>query len=94
MSQKDQEPPDKRPTFMDYLETFNHKEWEASRLCAEQMMRDILRLKEEYELDQITLGDGQCFMTSCIQQLRRPTINCALPPRWQQILKIMDPSLK
>ena len=54
-------------------------------------MRTITRLKEDFALDQITLGDGQCFMTSCIQQLRRPTINCALPPRWQQILKIMDP---
>ena len=91
MSQKDQEPPDKRPTCMDYLETFKHKEWEASRLCAEEMMREIPRLKEEFDLDKVTLGDGQCFMTACIQQLRRADVNCFLSPRWQQILKIMDP---
>ena len=91
MSQKDQEPPDKIQTFMDYLETFKHEEWKASRLCAEEMMRDIPGLKEEFNLDQITLGDGQCFMTACIQQLRRADVNCFLSPRWQQILKIMDP---
>ena len=82
MSQKDQEPPDKIPTTMDYLETFKHEEWKASRLCAEEMMRDIPGLNGEFDLDQITLGDGQCFMTSYLQQLRRPDVNCVLSPRF------------
>ena len=91
MSQRDQEPPDKRPTFMDYLETFKHEEWKASRLCAEEIMKDIQGLKEEFDLDQITLGDGQCFMTSIIQQLRRPDVNSCLMPRLRQHVKFMDP---
>ena len=73
MNQKEK-PPDK-VTMMDYEETFGQgKDWENSRLWADEMMRDIPRLKEEFKLDQITLGDGQCFMTSCIQQLRRPDV--------------------
>lgn len=95
MSEKDGEPPDKRSTYMDYSETFKHKEWEASRLCADEMMRDIPGLNDGFVLDQITLGDGQCFMTSVIQQLRRPDVNTCLTPKWQQYSRIMDPrSLK
>ena len=82
MSEKEK-PPDK-VTMMDYEETFGQGEaWENSRLLADEMMRIIPGLKEEFKLDQITLGDGQCFMTSCIQQLRRPDVNNYLDPRWR-----------
>ena len=91
MSQKDEEPPDKSSIFMDYFETFRHDEWEASRLCADEMMRNIPGLSECFVLDQITLGDGQCFMTSVIQQLRRPDVNTFLTPKWQKYSRVMDP---
>ena len=67
---QEEKPPDK-VTMMDYEETFGQGEaWENSRLWADEMMRDIPGLNGEFDLDQITLGDGQCFMTSYLQQLR------------------------
>ena len=55
------------------------------------MMRTIPKLKEEFEVDQITFGDGQCFSTACIQQIRRPDVNKSLDSRWQKYSWIMDP---
>ena len=78
MDHTDKEPPD-IVYWIDYQETFGlGEEWKNSRLFAEEMMRNIPSLKEEYGLDQITLGDGQCFMSAVIQQIRRPQwcINC------------------
>ena len=90
MNQKEK-PPDK-VTMMDYEETFGQGEaWENSRLWADEMMRSVPGLREHFRLDQITLGDGQCFMTSVIQQLRRSDVSSSLSPRWQHIVKIMDP---
>ena len=64
MDQREKEPPD-RVTMMDYGETFGQGEdWENSRMWADEMMRTIPGLREEFVLDQITLGDGQCYMTS------------------------------
>ena len=79
MDQMDKEPPDK--VMMSYEETFQYDEWETSRECADEMMRTIPRLKEDFSLDQITLGDGQCFSTACIQQMRRPDVNKSLDCR-------------
>ena len=91
MSEKDQVP-DSKKTMMDFSETFKHDEdWKSSRNAAEEMMRDIPRLKEEFMLDQITLGDGQCFMTAMVQQMRRPEVNSTLPPDLQKYAWIMDP---
>ena len=91
MSEKDQVP-DSKKTMMDYEETFKFdKEWKASRCAAEEMMRDIQGLKEEFILDQITLGDGQCFMTAIIQQMRRPDVNSSLSQDLQKFAWIMDP---
>ena len=87
----DKEPPDRFRTMMNYEETFKNDEWKASRECAEEMMRTIPTLMENFELNQITLGDGQCFATSCIQQMRRPDINNFLNTRLQKYAWIMDP---
>ena len=81
MDKNDKEPPDK-VFWMKYEETFRHGEdWKNSRMLADEMMRKIPALMEEFVLDQITLGDGQCFMTAVIQQLRRPEVNCRLSPK-------------
>ena len=91
MDHMDKEPPDKVRTMMNYKDTFQFDDWKASRECAEEMMRTIPSLKEDFELDEITLGDGQCFSTSCLQQLRRPDVNNYLDPRWRQHVKKMTP---
>ena len=91
MSEKDQIP-DSKKTMMNYNETFKFDEdWKSSRCAAEEMMRDIPGLKDEFVLDQITLGDGQCFMTAMIQQMRRQDVNSSLPPDLQKYAWIMDP---
>lgn len=87
----EKKPPDKIRTMMSYEETFQFDEWEASRECADEMMRTIPGLEEDFKLDDVTLGDGQCFSTSCIQQMRRPEVNRCLDPRWQKYAWIMDP---
>ena len=93
MDQIDKEPPDKlrTRTVMNYDETFQYDEWESSRKCADEMMQTIPRLKDVFELDDITFGDGQCFSTSCIQQIRRPEVNNCLNPTLQKYSWIMDP---
>ena len=80
-----------KPLVMDLGETFNFEEWKPSRLWAEQMMRDIPHLRENFDLDQITLGDGQCFYTATLQQLRRPDVMEKLSPRMQQLTKAFCP---
>ena len=60
---------------MDYQETFKYDEWKSSREMADEMVRTIPSLQREFRLDQITLGDGACFYTAAIQQLRRPEVN-------------------
>ena len=91
MEQRENEPPDK-VTMMDYNETFGQGEdWENSRSWADEMMRTIPSLREQFVLDQITLGDGQCYMTAVIQQLRRPEVNSSLSTKWQSISRHMDP---
>ena len=83
-------PPDK-VLMMEYCETLNLKDWDASRNCAEEMMRTIQGLRENFTLDQVTRGDGQCFATATVQQLRRPEINSKLNPRLQQLSRACDP---
>ena len=91
MDQSEKEPPDK-VTMMDYEETFGKgDDWENSRKWADEMMRTITGLREDFILDQITLGDGQCYMTSVIQQLRRPEVNSCLSPKWQSLSRHLDP---
>ena len=76
---------------MDYRETFKFDEWEASREMADEMMRTIPGLKHDFKLDQITLGNGACFFTAALQQLRRPEVNERLTPMHRQLCKAADP---
>ena len=76
---------------MDYMETFKFDEWKVSREMAEEMMRTIPGLKEEFKLDHITLGDGACFYTAAIQQLRRSEVNERLSPINRTLCKTADP---
>ena len=76
---------------MDYQETFKFDEWRASREMADEMMRTIPGLADNFKLDQITLGNGACFFTAAIQQLRRPEVNERLTPIHRQLCKSADP---
>ena len=82
---------DFRLMVMNYEDTFRYEEWKVSRELAEEMMRTIPGLQEEFRLDQITLGDGDCFYTAAIQQLRRPEVNERLSPINRTLCKSADP---
>ena len=75
---------------MDHSLTFMHEEWKVSRELAEEMFRTIPGLHDNYQLDQITMGDGQCFHTSVHQQLRRPEVQNNLSPRNKQLSRNSD----
>ena len=92
ITETDNVPPDK-VFWMEYSETLQQddEQWKVSRMCAEEMMRKITGLKDNFKLDQVTLGDGQCFASSTIQQLRRPDVYCTLEPKLQQLSRACDP---
>ena len=52
----------------------NDKDWHKARGWALQMMDSIRGLREEFVLDFITKGDGNCFPTAILQQIRRPDV--------------------
>ena len=56
-------------------ETYYHEEWTIDRELAQEMMITIDGLLGNFILDFITRGDGGCFVTAVLQQLRRPEIN-------------------
>ena len=81
---------DKQLMVMDHHQTFKHEEWKVPRELAEEMLRTIPGLKDKFELDQITFGDGQCFHTAVHQQLRRPDVQDNLSSRNKQISRNSD----
>ena len=52
----------------------NDKDWHKARGWALQMMDSVRGLREEFVLDFITKGDGNCFPTAILQQIRRPDV--------------------
>ena len=56
-------------------ETKFHEEWTVDRELAEEMIITIDGLLGNFVLDFITRGDGGCFVTAILQQLRRPEVN-------------------
>ena len=76
--------------IMDHSETLKYEDWKVSRELAEEMFRTIPGLCDNYELDQITLGDGECFHTSIHQQLRRLDVQENLSPKNRQLSRNSD----
>ena len=62
--------------IMSLEETYYSKDidWAKARGWALQMMDSIRGLREEFVLDCITKGDGNCFPTAILQQIRRPDV--------------------
>ena len=65
---------------MDYNKSLVYKELlESSRILADQIMINIRRLGLPYTLDELTLGDGNCFFRAIIQQCKRLEVYITLP---------------
>ena len=75
---------------MDHSQTFKHEDWKVSRELAEEMLRTIPGLRDKFELDQITMGNGECFHTAIHQQLRRPDVQIDLSQRNKQLSRNSD----
>ena len=60
-------------------DTYNDKDWISERGWALEMMSKIPGLQEAFTLDFLTKGDGNCYMTAFLQQMRRPEILDTLP---------------
>ena len=75
---------------MDLSQTFQYEEWKVSRDMAEEMFRTIPGLKDNFRLDLITMGNGECFHTAVHQQLRRPDVQDALSSRNKQLSRNSD----
>ena len=62
--------------IMKLEDTYNDNDigWRKARGWALQMMDSIRGLREEFRLDDITRGDGNCFPTAILQQVRRPDV--------------------
>ena len=50
------------------------RDWGKARGWALQIMDSIRGLREEFDLDFITKGEGNCFPTSILQQIRRTDV--------------------
>ena len=75
---------------MDYNESLVYKELlENSKIIADNIMRNIRRLGLRFTLDELKLGDGNCFFRGILQQCKREEIYSSLPdevkPRLQAI---------
>ena len=71
-------------------DTYNDCDWTNDRGWALEMMHKIPGLQEKFTLDYITKGDGGCFMTAFLQQMRRPDILETLSPQHRNFIKHFD----
>ena len=74
---------------MKLQDTYHDKDWINDREWALDIMQ-IPGLKEAFTLDFITKGDGNCYMTAFLQQMRRPEILETLQRQHRNFIKHFD----
>ena len=67
-----------KPVIMELSETFKYNEWTQFRNIALIIIQHAQKLKLPLKLDNITFGDGSCFMVSILQQCHREEIQMYL----------------
>ena len=70
---KKRTPPDPgRPDTLDYNEAAKNPAWANERKWADKIMQSNKRLGIDiFKLDELTKGEGSCFMIAIMQQLNR-----------------------
>ena len=63
-----------KPVIMEIFESHKHFEWTTFRNIAIEILNHAQKLKLPLKIDNLTYGDGSCFMISILQQCRRPEI--------------------
>ena len=64
---------------MNYYETFKHSNWTQFRNIALEIWNHVRRLGLNLKLDDVTFGDGACFIVAAMQQCLRPEVRMYLP---------------
>ena len=78
----------KRKKFtMNFQETFKHSDWTQFRNIAAEIQNHVKRIGLGLKLDDVTYGDGACFIIAVMQQLLRSDVRIYLP---DDILRIAE----
>ena len=77
----------KKKFTMNFQETFKHLEWTPFRNIAAEILNHVKKIGLKLKLDDITYGDGACFIVAVMQQLLRPDVRIYLP---DDILRIVE----
>ena len=65
----------KRKKFtMNFQETFKHSDWTQFRNIAAEIQNHVKRIGLGLKLDDVTYGDGACFIIAVMQQLLRSDV--------------------
>ena len=72
---------------MNFHETFKHSDWTQFRNIAAEILNHVKRIGLNLKLDDVTYGDGACFIVAVMQQLLRPEVKIYLP---DDILRIVE----
>ena len=72
---------------MNFQETFKHLDWTQFRNIAAEIQTHVKRIGLNLKLDDVTYGDGACFIVAVMQQLLRPDVRLYLP---DDILRIVE----
>ena len=72
---------------MNYYETFKHSNWTQFRNIAVEIQNHVKRIGMNLKLDDVTYGDGACFIVAIMQQCLRPDVRLYLP---DDILRIAE----
>ena len=68
-----------KPVIMEIFESQKHSEWAQFRNIAIEILNHAQKLKLPLKLDNLTFGNGSCFMISILQQIQRPEIDIYMP---------------
>ena len=72
---------------MNFHDTFKHSNWTQFRNIASEILSHVKRIGLNLKLDDVTYGDGACFIVAIMQQLLRPDVRIYLP---DDILRIVE----
>ena len=84
------ETPKYENNVISYEDSIRGSTWKKERGWADKILLAVKRRHLKLNLDDLTRGDGNCFMTSVLQQLRRKTLFQKIPADLQDIVKKID----
>ena len=93
------DPPDKKRVYTDetmkYEESYKYSSWEKERELADKIMDSMRENKigDQFRIDRLTRGSGNCFMVATLQQCNRPEVYEGATPEVKDMADRMDQML-